>query len=263
MASEDVFRFNNLSLPGVRHGVTGRRVEFPDQGDVSYLTASTSFAAATNRVRWAKAIGIDPATVTTARQSHGVGVGLVDARARGRGSLAHEDGIADVDALITAEPGIALMAVAADCVPLLLLDPVRSAVGAVHAGWRGTVAGIAARVVAAMAHAFGTDPGDLLVGLGPSIGPCCYEVGAEVIEAWDQLGLDPKRRAVLSRQPRDHLDLWTANEIGLESAGVRAESIERAAICTRCHAERYFSRRSGIGHQGLFGAVIALEGGDQ
>jgi copper oxidase (laccase) domain-containing protein len=114
-----------------------------------------------------------------------------------------------------------------------------------------------------MRDELGSRPSDILVGLGPSIGPCCYEVGREVIEGWDALGVDPERQAVIERSPRPYLDLWTANELALAAVGVPWTNVERAGICTRCHSQHFFSRRAGVGHRGLFGAIIALSDGER
>lgn len=253
------FRFQSLNLPGLRHGITGRVPGLPAEGDVSYVTGPDGDTVRENRRYWGDRIGIDWRRIATAQQCHGDRVRVVGVTDAGRGADSASDGFPNCDALITREPGIPLLVVAADCVPILLYDPVQRAIGAVHSGWRGTVAGIIMRTVEAMRDELGSRPTNLLVGLGPSIGPCCYEVGPEVIAAWEALGVDPQRQAVLSRQPRPYFDLWAANELALAAVGVPAANVERAGLCTRCHADHYFSRRAGVGYRGLFGALIALE----
>ena len=135
--------------------------------------------------------------------------------------------LGDGDALITADPGIFLAIRTADCVPILLADPVRRVVAAVHAGWRGTVAGIAALTVERMRNEFGTDPGDILAAVGPSIGPCCFEVGTEV-------PLPQRNRKA---------DLWAANRKQLEGVGVGMVWVAEA--CTMCDAGTFYSYRRG------------------
>ena len=104
--------------------------------------------------------------------------------------------------------------IVADCVPILLYDPRRHVLGLAHAGWRGTVGKIAAETVRTLTEAFGTDPADIVAGIGPSIGPCCYEVGQEVIDAWRATELAGWRRPVIERDSGYHLDLWAANRLG-------------------------------------------------
>ena len=146
------------------------------------------------------------------------------------------------DALWSDEAGVPMLALAADCVPILLAAP--GAVGAAHAGWRGTAKNVAGAAVAALAR-LGARPSAMRAWLGPSIGPCCYEVGPEVSGLFDR---------DLTRE--GNLDLWSASERALTGAGVA--SVERLDLCTRCHPEEFFSHRySGPrrGAQGVIGAV--------
>lgn len=134
------------------------------------------------------------------------------------------------DALLENTPGAAVAVKTADCVPVLLADERLRAVAAVHAGWRGTAAAIARHAVAAMHARFGTRPEDLHAAIGPAIGACCYEVGAEVAE---QFGL----------QGRVHLDLAALNRQQLLEAGIRADRIYNSGLCTRCLAHDFHSFR--------------------
>lgn len=255
-----LLRFDILSRPGLRHGVTGRTPEMPLQGNLSFLVGSPApDDIVANRQSWLHAIPVALDRLVCARQVHGCAVAIVDEPDAGRGALRVDNALTGVDALITATLDLPLMVLSADCVPILLYDPVRRVAGAVHAGWRGTVLDVAGGTVRAMQSSFGCDPAHVLVGLGPSIGPCCYEVGPEVIRAWDESGLDPRRSAILEHDSHAVLDLWAANELALTKAGIPRENIERSAICTRCQAERYFSRRADHGVRGLFGAIIALD----
>ncbi|MGB9458551.1 MAG: peptidoglycan editing factor PgeF [Bryobacteraceae bacterium] len=137
------------------------------------------------------------------------------------------------DALLENTPGAVVAVKTADCVPLLLVDPRHRAVAAVHAGWRGTVAGIARRAVAALGAQFGVRAGDLHAAIGPAIGKCCYEVGAEVAA---QFGLNG----------RAHIDLAEEVRRQLEAAGVGVQRIYVAGLCTKCRADEFHSfRRDG------------------
>lgn len=164
----------------------------------------------------------------------------------------------DCDGVITDQRGLALVVTAADCVPILLYDPVRRAVGAVHAGWRGTVAGIAGKAVTAMAETYGSSPGDLIAAVGPSIGPCCYEVDEPV--ARPVRAFYGERTAELLKPGagpgKYQLDLWEANRLDLAAAGVR--QIQISGECTACRVDRYFSHRAERGTAGRGAAVIVL-----
>ncbi len=160
------------------------------------------------------------------------------------------------DAILTDRPDITLVMRFADCVPILLADPVRRVVGLVHAGWRGTVVGAVRAAVERMVTCYGSNPADILAAIGPSIGPDHYEVGEDVAEQV-RVAFGTAADALLpAPNGRIHFDLWTANRLLLEQAGVR--HIEVAGICTACHLEDWYSHRAEKGKTGRFGAVIAL-----
>jgi YfiH family protein len=154
---------------------------------------------------------------------------------------------------------VVLMLRFADCVPILLHDPVRGVVGLAHAGWRGTVSGMSQAVVRTMVDQMGCCPKDIRAGVGPSIGPCCYEVGEDVAEA--ALDAFPDADGILKPKAngRWYLDLWAANRRQLASAGV--VKVKVARICTACHTDEWFSHRAEQGKTGRLGALIGLSGG--
>ena len=237
-----LFRFSNLSVfPELVHGVSGR-----DFGSVHAERAG-------GRKRLADALGIPLEALVPTRQVHGDEVVRVPGPAYGAWT-----GARGADGLVTATPGRFLLGFFADCVPILAYDPAHRAAGLAHAGWRGTLLGIAGRLVAEMAAAFSTRPGELVVGLGPSIGPCCYEVGAEVLAALGQVRAgDGLLRP--SRPGHAYLDLWEANRRLLVQAGVPAARIELAGLCTACHVEQFYSYRAEGKLNGLVGAVIGVK----
>lgn len=161
------------------------------------------------------------------------------------------------DALVTDRTDVSLFLRFADCVPILLYDPVLRVVGMAHAGWRGTVAGMAGSVVRAMVGAYGCKPVNILAGIGPSIGPHEYAVGPEVVAAVEQTFPGPGS-ILTQRDGQTYLDLWAANARALREAGLR--EIEIAGICTATHCDVFFSHRGDGGQSGRFGAVIALCG---
>src|SRR5262245_40398485 len=154
------------------------------------------------------------------------------------------EGAPEADAGVAGEPGWIVGVETADCLPLLIVDPVARRVAAVHAGWRGTAACVAARAVEAL-RAAGSRPGDLLAALGPAIGPCCYEVGDELRAGFGDGGSDFFRAGP---RGRPHLDVRAANRRQLVESGVPLEGIEDVDECTHCRADLYHSyRRSGPG----------------
>jgi len=256
MSKLDNYQFEIFAgHPGLRYGIFGRA-----GGVSSDPFASLNVGAGLgdspdniheNHERICASLGLDRSDLVTVHQVHSDRVMRVGAGDRG----CHKG---ELDGLLTDEPGLPLIMRFADCVPLLAYDPALHALGVAHAGWRGTLGKIGQRLVAAMGDQFGSRPADLLFGIGPSIGPCCYEVGDEVVQA-TQLAFGTDAEALLhwSHNPRPHLDLWAANRLQLEQAGVT--QIETAGICTACHRERFFSHRGDAGRTGRFPLVAALE----
>ncbi len=160
------------------------------------------------------------------------------------------------DIIFTDRPEVTLYMRFADCVPILLHDPRKNVVGIAHAGWLGTVRNTAIAAVAAMREHYGSRVKDIQAAIGPSIGPDHYEVGPDVIARVEESFGSDYPRLIVRRGEKQHLDLWEANRLQLEQAGVR--QIEVAGICTACHVEDWFSHRAEKGKTGRFGALIAL-----
>jgi len=225
-----------------------------------------------NRYRAARLVGRGPSELIFARQVHGANVAHVPAGFDG-GAFDDTDEIkpTDSDALITNATQTPLVILTADCAAVFLYDPVHHPAGIAHAGWRGTVAGIAAETVEQMVEKFGSRPADLIAGIGPSIGPCCYEVGDEVIFAvearlpdyTEEILVDPDMASAGSfrasvNEGRRHFDLWRANELILMDAGLTEPHIEIARLCTSCRTDLFYSHRAEKGITGRFGAIIML-----
>lgn len=212
-----------------------------------------------NRERLAEAVGIPLDQFTFAGQVHSGTVRVVSDRLRGSGSADQENAVADTDAMVTDTPGICLIVLVADCVPMLFFDPARRAIGVAHAGWRGTLKSIASNTVSAMAEAFGSSPKNIMVGIGPSIGPCCYRVGPDVISQVKSVFRGRNDFIVNeSKGGEGYLDLWKANLEWLLRAGIERNNIEIAGRCT-CHEPGlFFSYRRQRGDTGRFAAGIML-----
>ncbi len=160
----------------------------------------------------------------------------------------------EADAVISERPGLAACVSVADCAPVLLADPASGAVAAVHAGWRGTLARTAAHAVEALVREHGARPADLLVAIGPSIGPCCYDVSEELAARFrEEVG--PVAGNPRGRQSR--VDLWMANAMVLRQAGVPREQIEILGRCTACEPDHFFSHRRDIGRTGRMVGFVA------
>ncbi len=211
-----------------------------------------------NRRRFLGMLGLDFERLTTPEQIHGDHIVRVGEAEAGRGRLSYADAIPATDALMTDVPGVPLMLCFADCTPVLLFDPVHRAAAIAHGGWKGTVRSIAAKTVRAMAEAFGTRPEDCLAGIGPAIGPCCYAVGGEVAEEFRSAFPQFAEQILSEENGTIRLDLWKANRLQLEDAGLLAEHIDVAGACTSCHARTFFSYRAEGPTTGRIAAVMAI-----
>jgi YfiH family protein len=147
------------------------------------------------------------------------------------------------DALVTNQPGIMVAVRTADCVPVLVYDPTRRVVAAIHAGWRGAVAGIVPKTIALMESRFGSAPEHLRVSIGPSAGACCYEVDEPVLDRLRQEFSDWKRVVQGGRSGKAHLDLKTLIREQAQAAGTSPEFITAVNLCTICHEDLFFSYR--------------------
>ena len=163
------------------------------------------------------------------------------------------------DGLITATPGVYLFMRFADCTPLLFYDSVKAAVGLTHAGWRGTIKNVAGATVTAMEQRLGCRSEHITAVVGPAIGPCCYEVGPEVITAAEKKLEDPTKLLVRRNgsNSRAYFDLWEANRRQLMAAGIKR--IIQTKFCTACHTNTFFSHRAEKGRTGRFGVLIGLK----
>jgi len=212
-----------------------------------------------NRQRLAEALGISLSNLTTAKQIHDCHVTVVTEPLQGNGANDYSGAIDATDAMVTRVPEICLMILLADCVPIILYDPIKRVVGVAHAGWKGTLQSIARKTVHVFRKDFGSSPQDMVAAMGPSIGPCCYEVGPSVLSQIEHLsgtGEDYVRKE--SSRGKGHLDLWEANRRQLVQAGIPNGNIEMAKICTHDHPGLFFSYRHEKGKTGRFGAGIFL-----
>src|SRR5574337_103341 len=232
---------------GLIHGFLGRWEGQSRAADSAFrLTCNGDEDRQTVQQNWCglkQAFGLPRITIITAKQVHG------DTILRVSHAADKQAGVGD--GLMTDAPNLCVGVMAADCVPILFVEPARKIAAAVHAGWRGTAAGIAPRAVASMEEAYGIDPAVLHVAMGPSIGPCCYEVGPEVVEQIAANWREELRGAWRPGGVKGRLDLRTLNEAQLLGTGVPQTQISKIGPCTACCVGDFYSyRKEGkSGHQ--------------
>lgn len=244
-------QFEPLERAGVPHAVFGRRggLSQPpfDSLNTGHTVGDDPESVAANMERICQVLGVRPEGMVTANLVHGTRVAMVGQEDAGRV-------IPRTDALLTACPEVTLFLRFADCVPLLLYDRRTGAVGLGHAGWKGTLEGIGPVMVRAIQEAFDTQPEDLIVGIGPAIGPCCYQVGPDVEHLTRQALPHLAGQVLWSEDGRTHLDLWRANHLQFLAAGVVQVTV--AGVCTACRRDLFFSHRGDQGRTGRFGVAI-------
>ncbi len=219
---DQVTAFSTLRNGGVSTGVYASMNVSPTSGDQPDNIQE-------NRRRLAEALGIEADRFVIPHQNHGTEVRFVSEPVELEG----------VDALVTQKTGLCICVSTADCIPILLHDPAHHAVAAVHSGWRGTARRIVQTVLGAMQEQLGTRPAEVQAAIGPGIGPEAFEVGDEVYEAFQEA--DFPMEQIARRMEKWHIDLWQANRLLLQEAGV--EHIHLAALCTYTLHDRFFSAR--------------------
>jgi polyphenol oxidase len=226
-------------LADFRHGWTTRQLALRGAGE------------AAGWQKLAEAVGVEPDGLARARQVHGTAVFHA-------GATRSTDTLPEADIVLTDTPRLASVVQVADCVPMIVADLRTGRVAAAHAGWRGTAAGVAGAAVAALL-APGQSGRELIVAaIGPSIGPCCYRVGAELVSAFADRGWSSADRDAwfLTRGDGLVLDLWQANLDQLAGAGVSPSHAHVSRLCTSCHADWFDSyRRDGPGAGRMAGYV--------
>jgi YfiH family protein len=273
--------FERLSqTPRLVHGVFTRRGGFsapPFDGlNLSASTGDNPTHVGRNREVVAAALGLP---LVSARSVHGAAVIVIDeAFTSGRLDVDEpgEDRQArlrrlrerlrsiQADAMVTNLSGVALFWAYGDCAPILLADPRRAVVALAHAGWRGAAAGVVMRTVAVMNERFGTQPNELLAGIGPAIGACCYEVNDAVRAAFAAHPIAAETACFVEREGADgagarlYLDITATSERQLRAAGIPARNIETSGYCTGCAPDLFYSNRRGPRHGGRFGVGIGL-----
>lgn len=249
----ELLRFQSMrNIPELNHALTTRR------GGVSrqkYSTLNLGFHVGDdeenvrqNRILLAKALGYEAADLVAARQPHGARAHLVSLNDRGRGALEFASAVPDCDALVVSQKQLPVLIQVADCAPILIVDETQKVLAAVHAGWRGAVGKIVSKTITKMRDEFGTDPGNLRVGIGPCLCTECFEVGEEVAQ------LAPQSGVILGHR-KPHLDLRAILIGDALTVGAKQHRIETLPHCPRCENQTFFSHRAQNGTAGRFGLV--------
>ena len=259
------FTYEHLENTGmVVHGFS-TRMGGVSTGDcatmnLSFERGDAEEAVRTNYELLGAAIGFRTDSLVFSKQTHTTNVRVVAEEDRGKGFLRDRD-YTDVDGLITNVPGLTLATFYADCIPLFFVDPVHKAIGLSHSGWKGTVGKIGKVTVEKMTEQYGTDPKDVLAAIGPSICQSCYEVSEDVIiqfkEAFEEKFWNELFYA--KENGKYQLNLWRANELIFEEAGILKKHYSTTNICTCCNPGYLFSHRASHGKRGNLGAFLQIK----
>ena len=251
-----LFRFDRLGgFDEIVHFVSTRYggVSGPpfESLNVGFTAGDDDSSVRRNRQILAENLGIDVAQMVLSKQQHTDIIRVIKDDYDG-GRIIPEV----ADAMVTDRPGWCLSVIVADCVPILMFEPEKKVVAAVHAGWRGTVKRILQKTVELMIGQYGVSADKIIAGIGPSIGPCCYEVGPEVASEVRDSQSGPESLLIVGDSDRFLLDLWEANRRQLLEAGVHGDNIELSGLCTSCNHDRFYSYRYFGGRTGRMAAGV-------
>jgi len=244
----DIFSKNVLNAVFTRQG--GVSPEPWNSLNLSISVGDDPACVAENRIHAFNALGRNPASLHDVWLVHGTDVIYADAPRPMDGT------VQKADILFTDNPDVSLFMRFADCVPLLFHDPKKNVIGISHAGWMGTVKGVAEASIQAMQEHYGSNPADVVAGIGPSISVDHYEVGEEVAVQFREKYGDDSEKVIQVRDGKTYLDLWTANTLQLQKMGV--EQIQISGLCTACHVDDWYSHRAEKGKTGRFGVLLAM-----
>lgn len=257
-------QFKNLSATGiVKHGFSTRKggvsTGIFSSMNLNFKRGDDPDAVMENYRRMAAALNMRVEDMVLSDQTHTTNVRVITEEDRGKGILKPQD-YSDVDGMITNVPGIVLVTLYADCVPLYFVDPVRKAIGLSHSGWKGTVGHIGQKTVWKMHEVYGSEPKDIVAAIGPSICQSCYEVSDDVAEAFRaNFTADEAADILLDKgNGKYQLDLWKANWYVLTDAGILPEHLSVTDLCTACHPNLLWSHRKTNGQRGGLSAFLSL-----
>jgi len=251
----DFYRFRHFKrFPSLLHAVSTKSSDHPYAFSLALHTGEDIKHIIANRQLLSELFCTDEKLhYIVANQTHSDHIKVITAK-ENQGWETLEDAIEDCDALITNIPGIVLSILTADCVPILLYDKEKDVIAAIHAGWKGTESQIALKTVQKMKAVYGCDPKNIIAGIAPSIGSCCYEIGEDVAEHFFNI---PESLTAVG--DKYMLDLPYINKQQLLKAGLHEEHIQMSEVCTACHVTQFFSYRKEKGCSGRFMSMIGLK----
>ena len=248
---------------GIVHGFSSRAGGFskaPYTGLNLGLTSGDDIETVRkNRIAYAAALGILPEQVAAGYQVHGTQIARVTAQDGGKGFLDAAEAIPDTDGLVTAERGIALMTLYADCIPVLFYDAHQEVIAVCHCGWRGTVNRMAAKTATVMITEYGCKAEHILAAIGPGISQQYYEVDEPVLEQFASAFSFADRLIVPTDAHHGKVDLWKANQLQLEEIGILPNHIDISELCTYRHVDKFYSHRADQGITGRNAALLMLK----
>lgn len=249
------------AIPWLRYLVTTRNATLPVGGDMSFTTgAACPDGIVANRLHALATIGRTPDQTVMSGLVHGTDVRSVNWSDAGRGVATPATVTPKTDGIMTSELGLTLMMCFADCVPLIVVDTKERVIALAHAGWRGTLAGMAGRLIVAMRQEYGCCPETMMAVIGPSIGPRAYAVGPEVVSSFALAY--PEDQIIRDDTPQPHLDLWEANAAQFRRAGLADQTIYKSGICTFEQGDWFFSHRYAQRFnetEGRFAVLVSIE----
>lgn len=249
------------NIPFIRHGfstkIGGVSQGVYDSLNLGLKTGDCAFDVRQNIKLFTVGVGLNYENLVISDQVHGDVIKIVLEADKGKGYFKERD-YSSVDGLITNIPGIPLLTIFADCVPLYFVDTTKKVIAVSHAGWKGTRLKIGKKTVEMMVRHYDSDPKDIIALIGPSIGKCCYEVDQSVINEFENSFENVSSFTIPKKDGKYMLDLWTANKIVLLEAGLWDKNIRISNLCTSCHSDLFYSYRKENGVTGRMGAIIQL-----
>lgn len=241
-----------------RHG--GVSKDYYSSLNLSYAQGDDPELVNTNFRKLGEELGIDYNNMVCSNQTHTTNILAVDNHHKGQGITMPHD-FKDIDGLVTNVPGIALVTIYADCVPLYFVDPVNKAIAVSHSGWRGTVNKIAKVTIEKLKELYGSKPEDIICAIGPSICQDCYEVSEDVINEFKSNFNEEYYNELFYKKENSkyQLNLWKACELTLLESGIKKENLKVTNICTCCNSEHLFSHRASKGKRGNLAALLYIK----
>jgi YfiH family protein len=224
--------------------------------NVGFSTGDSDANVKRNIEIMAERLGINVYDIVETNQTHTNTVKYVTEQHKGR--VFGETTFKDVDGIYTDKKNLALMSFHADCTPVFFYDPIKKVIALAHAGWRGTLLNIVGIMVRALVNDFNSDPKDIKIAIGPSLGSCCFEVDKDVADMF----LDENKEFIKYmeiKEPKYHFNLWEINKYLLMKEGIKEENIEISGICTKCNNDMFFSHRGQGGKRGLLSGILMMK----